>query len=156
MPCACSAPPPPTAWKPASSRDGHVLSQSLLDRLTTHLDTRFGLDALWLFGSIANVTATPASDVDLAALFQRRPTPLELLNARAALGEIAGRDVDLVDLDYDAPILVMQVLRYGRLLLDRNPARRIRLVAGAPARYEDLMIIRRQAERALLDRVRRG
>jgi hypothetical protein len=50
----------------------------------------------------------------------------------------------------------MQVLRYGRLLLDRQPARRLRVVAAAPGRYEDLKIVRREAERSLVERVRRG
>jgi hypothetical protein len=42
------------------------------------------------------------------------------------------------------------------LLLERNPARRLRLVAAAPGNYEDLKILRREGERRLLERVRRG
>jgi len=120
------------------------------------LDTLFGLDALWLFGSEAAHRTTAQSDLDLAGLFRRRPTRLELLDAQAELGQLLSRNVDLLDLDQASPIVVMQVLRRGQLLLDRNPARRLQLIAGAPARYEDLMIVRREAERRLLERVRRG
>jgi predicted nucleotidyltransferase len=120
------------------------------------LDDRFGLDALWLFGSAATGMATTDSDIDLAALFQRRPSGVELLEAKQQLGSLLSRDVDVVDLDRASPILVMQVLRYGRLLLDRQPARRLRVVAAAPGRYEDLKIVRREAERSLVERVRRG
>jgi hypothetical protein len=81
---------------------------------------------------------------------------LELIDARGDLAAQLGRPVDLVDLDRASPILVMQVLRHGHLLLDRDPARRHRLAAAAPGRYEDLMIVRRPVERALLDRLRRG
>lgn len=80
----------------------------------------------------------------------------ELLEARLELAASLSRDVDLVDLDRASPVLVMQVLRYGRLLANSDPAHRIRLEAAAPGRYEDLMIVRREAERALIGRVRGG
>jgi hypothetical protein len=82
--------------------------------------------------------------------------PTELLEARGEIGSLLARDVDLVDLDQASPILAMQVLRHGRLLVDANPARRQRFVAHAPGRYEDLKIVRREAERSLLARVRHG
>jgi uncharacterized protein len=129
---------------------------SLLDRVAERLDERFGLDALWLFGSAAKGTATAASDIDLAALFRQRPSTAEILDVREELGGWLARDVDLVDLDAASPILVMQVLRHGKILLDRNPIRRSRFVAAAPGNYEDLMIVRREGERVLLDRIRGG
>lgn len=138
----------------AQGRDG-VLDTGLLQRGAKALHQRFGLDALWLFGSAAR-GAPGKADLDLAALFHRQPSPVELLEARETLGALMGVEVDLVDLDRASPILVMQVLRYGKLLVDRDPARRHRLVAAAPGRYEDLRILRREGERALLDRVRRG
>lgn len=133
-----------------------MLGPESVEQIAKLLDERFGLDALWVFGSVASSAATATSDIDLAALFARRPTVAELLEARAELGRVLGRDVDLVDLERASPILAMQVLRHGRLLRDGNPSRRRRFVAGAPGRYEDLRIIRRKAEAALLDRVRSG
>jgi predicted nucleotidyltransferase len=133
-----------------------VLDPTELQWTANWLDARFGLDALWLFGSEARGTTRPGSDLDLAALFRRRPSALELRDARAQLAARLGRDVDLVDLDRASPILAMQVVRHGRLLTEANPARRLRFVAGVPGRYEDLRIVRRQAEQALLERVRRG
>lgn len=64
--------------------------------------------------------------------------------------------MDLVDLEHASPILAMQVLRYGRLVADGSPRRRIAFVAGVPGRYEDLKIHRPEAERLLLERIRRG
>lgn len=133
-----------------------VLGPESVEQIAKLLDERFGLDALWVFGSVASNAATATSDIDLAALFARRPALAELLEARADLERVLGRDVDLVDLERASPILAMQVLRHGRLLRDGNPSRRHRFVAGAPGRYEDLRIIRRKAEAALLDRVRSG
>jgi hypothetical protein len=80
---------------------------------------------------------------------------LELLEVQGELEALVGRPVDLVDLDCDAPILAMQVLRHGKLLVNRVPERRLAFAAHTPVRYEDLKIVRREAERALLERVRR-
>jgi len=133
-----------------------VLDPSQLQRIAERLDARFGLDALWVFGSEARGTVRRPSDVDLAALFRRPPSKVELLEARDELADLLGRDVDLLDLEQVSPILAMQVLRHGKLLVDTNPVRRQQFVAAAPGRYEDLKIVRREAERALLERVRGG
>jgi predicted nucleotidyltransferase len=135
---------------------GRVTFNSDIRLVVDRLDRRFGLDALWVFGSQAAGRAARTSDLDLAALFRQRPSMEELLEERQELGELLSKDVDLVDLDSTSPILAMQVLRYGKLLVDRNPSRRVSFAAAAPGRYEDLKIIRREAERELLQRVRSG
>ena len=139
----------PAKWRP-------VLSAAQIDLIKEHLDGRFGLDALWLFGSEAMGSAGPFSDIDLAGLFRRRPSALDLLEARHALGALLERDVDLVDLERISPIVAMQVFRHGRLLVDANPGRRHQAVSSAASRYEDLRIVRREAERAMLARIRDG
>jgi hypothetical protein len=127
-----------------------------LSRAADWLDRRFGLDALWLFGSEARGRAGPESDLDLAALFLRPPTSFERFEAAVDLGALLGREVDLIDLDSASPILAMQVLRHGRLLVDRNRTRRAAFFSRALSLYEDLKIVRRGAERALLERVAGG
>jgi len=115
------------------------------------LEGRFPLSALWLFGSEARGQARPGSDVDLAALFSR-PVPAEaLFAARFDLETLFGRAVDLVDLRRASPALGLQVLRHGRLLLDRDPADRHVFAMLLPSRYVDLKIARAAAERALIE-----
>ncbi len=63
-------------------------------RAAASLDQQFGLEVLWLYGSAAKGTDRPGSDLDLGALFTRRPSGHEMFKA--------------------GPILGMQVLRYGR------------------------------------------
>ena len=133
-----------------------VLSAAQIDVVKDHLDGRFGLDALWLFGSEASGLAGSSSDIDLAGLFRGRPSSLDLLEAENALGELLGRDVDLVDLDRVSPIIAMQVLRRGCLLIDANPGRRHQMISATASRYEDLKIVRREAEHAMLARIRNG
>jgi hypothetical protein len=133
-----------------------MLPEAQLALIDVALDRLAGLDALWLFGSEATGRATSRSDVDLAALFARRPSPLALVAAREGLQEILGRAVDLVDLERASPVLAMQALRHGRLVVDRNPTHRVRFTAALPGRYEDVAILRRPAERLLLARLAHG
>jgi predicted nucleotidyltransferase len=127
-----------------------------LQQAVDFLEERFGLDTLWLFGSEALGTSRPDSDVDLAALFHRRPNALEVFEAQAELAELLHREVDLVDLDRASPILGMQVLKHGRLLLDRNPKRRHSFFSRTISMYDDIKIIRREAERRLFERFAGG
>ncbi len=120
------------------------------------LDRRFGVDALWVFGSEARGQARAGSDLDLAVLFANRPTAFDLIEAQAEAELLAGREVDLVDLESASPLLAMQVLRHGRLLVDRDPARRCRFVAAVPGRREDVLRMRRPIEQRLLERITHG
>jgi predicted nucleotidyltransferase len=131
-----------------------MVTQDQIDRIIDFLDRTFGLDTLWLYGSEARGAAKPDSDVDLAALFRRRTEPLEVFDARADLEEILHRDVDLVDLDQTSPILGMQVLKHGRLLVDRNPGRRHDALGRTLGLFEDVKILRREAEKELFRRLR--
>lgn len=133
-----------------------MLTQDQIDRVTTVLDRWFGLDTLWLYGSHAKGTERQDSDMDFAALFRRRPEGLEIFDARTELEEVLRRDVDLIDLDQAPPILAMQVLKHGRLLVDRNPSRRHDAFSRILSLYEDVKILRREAESALFKRMRVG
>jgi hypothetical protein len=133
-----------------------MISPAQLTQLEAPLDRLAGLDALWLFGSEATGTATSRSDVDLGALFATRPSPLALLAAREELQELLGRPVDLVDLERASPVLSMQVLRHGRLVAERNRTHRIRFESALPGRYEDVVILRRPAEKLLRARLANG
>ncbi|HKV07999.1 MAG TPA: nucleotidyltransferase domain-containing protein [Thermoanaerobaculia bacterium] len=130
-----------------------MIDSDVLQKAADLLDQRFGLDTLWLFGSEAEGKERQGSDVDLAALFRRQPKGLELLDARTELEEILHREVDLVDLDHASPILGMQILRRGRLLVDRNPRRRFAFSSRTLSMYEDLKIVRREGEQVLLERI---
>jgi len=127
-----------------------------LQKTVSFLDRRFGLETLWLFGSEARGASRPGSDLDFAAFFRRRPSALEVLDAREDLKGALHREVDLVDLDQASPILGMQVLRYGRLLVDRDAPRRYAFFSRTISMYEDVKIGRREAERTLYARVSRG
>jgi predicted nucleotidyltransferase len=130
-----------------------MLSEAVIDRVVALLEARFGLDALFVFGSEAAGTQRPGSDLDLAALMRSRPDALELLDAQTALEQIAGQEVDLVDLGAASPILARQVLRGGRCVFGSDAPALARFEAVLPGRYEDLKRLRAEAETALVQRV---
>ena len=133
-----------------------MLTSALTPRIVALLEERFGLEALFVFGSEAAGTQHRRSDLDLAALFRRRPDALALLDAQTALAEIAGTDVDLVDLGAASPIPARQVLRNGRCVFGADAPELARFEATLPSRYEDLERLRAEAERALVDRMVHG
>lgn len=133
-----------------------MLAPDAIERAASELERRFGLAALWVFGSVARGEEHEGSDLDLAALFRRRPSATELLDARAELALELGRDVDLVDLASASPILAMQVARHGRLVRDVAPERRVAFLTALPGRYDDVRRMRAAAERALVTRVLDG
>ena len=133
-----------------------MLSETLVERVVALLDERFGLDALFVFGSEAAGALRRDSDLDLAALLRSRPSALELLDAGTAIEARVGRDVDLVDLGAASPILARQVLKNGRCVFGPDAPALARFEATLPSRYEDLKRIRAEAERALVERVAHG
>jgi len=134
----------------------HSMDEAQTTALTEALDQRFGVDALWLFGSHATGRASSTSDIDLAVLFRTRPTAAERIELESELATILGKPVDLIDLDGVSPALAMQVLRHGQLLSDGNPRRRIAFTARVPARYDDLRRLRAPIERKISERMNHG
>lgn len=98
--------------------------------------------AAWLYGSVGRGAHGPASDVDVAILRGRssqgtlEDLPLDL---EAALESVLGRAVSVIVADDAPPDLVHRVLRDGRLLVDRDPGRRIRFEVQTRNEYFDLV-----------------
>ena len=106
------------------------------------LDDHPEVIATYLFGSRGRGDASPRSDVDLAILFagDGPDDPFAGMGLRVS-AEIERRlkcPVDVVVLDRAPPALVHRVLRDGRLLVDREPERRVRFEVDARNRYFDL------------------
>ncbi len=72
--------------------------------------------AIYLFGSRANGTANSDSDLDLAVLVAGYAEPLQLWDISNDLAEIAGCDVDLLDMRAASTVMQYQILQTGRCL----------------------------------------
>ena len=67
----------------------------------------------YLFGSYAAGLQRRDSDIDVAIYFKRPPVALSFLDYLFRLGEISGRNVDLISLNGTSPFLKRQVLKDG-------------------------------------------
>lgn len=132
------------------------MSASDLQQAVEYLVREDNPHAIWVFGSVARGEARPDSDVDFAVLFRKPPTLDLVQERRSNLTAILRRDVDLVDVRTASPILQMQILKNGQLLFEGDAPMRVRFEQTVPSRYEDLKLIRRSAEAALLRRLKHG
>lgn len=71
--------------------------------------------AVYLFGSQADGTATPESDVDLGVLFGEATGIADRVRLEARFSEALGKDVDLVDVGHCKPFLALAVIKGERL-----------------------------------------
>jgi len=136
-----------------------------LDERLTVLVRRWSVDidvaAIYLFGSRAQGTAGPRSDVDLAVVVRADMDERQRFSKRMALLDDATRAlgtdaVDVVVMD-DAPsVLAHRVLRAGRLLAERDPQRRARVVENVMRRYLDERWLHTVLDEGLQRRVREG
>lgn len=93
------------------------LLQSLLQVLRTQPNVRLAV----LYGSVACGNERPDSDLDLLVLL-REDSHVALAAVGERLRDVSGRTVQLVSLEqaHRAPLLLGDVLRDGRVLVDRD------------------------------------
>jgi predicted nucleotidyltransferase len=105
-----------------------------------------GALAVYLFGSVARGEARPDSDVDVGVLYAVAPPATLTAPPLALEGELEralARPVQVAVLNRAPADLVHRVLRDGRLVLDLDPAARIRFEVQRRNEYFDLAPIRR-------------
>jgi predicted nucleotidyltransferase len=122
-----------------------VLARSLGEALG---DCRFA----FVFGSFLTRGFGAESDVDVAADFGNVLGLDERLSLNERLDAATGRHVDLVDLWRADPIIAMQVLKHGRLLVARDRRALAAFQMKAISEYLDWKIDRAPVEAALLAR----
>lgn len=97
-----------------------------------------GIAAVYLFGSVARGTARPDSDVDVGILYSREPPKgLDVFRLQGEIEDLLGAPVQVVTLDTAPADLVHRVLR-GKLLVERDPSRRVRFTVRAQNEFFDL------------------
>lgn len=71
---------------------------------------------IYLFGSQADGSATPSSDIDIAVLLDKKMNPVARFDLEQTLAIELNQDVDLVDLLMASTVLQNQVIMNGELL----------------------------------------
>jgi len=93
--------------------------------------------AAYLFGSTAMGRDRGGSDLDLAIVAKQPIPSRERLRMEADLSSRLRRDVDLVVFDQATPLLQHQILKYGLLIWENDPAERVRQEVRSRAAYLD-------------------
>ena len=111
-----------------------------------------GLRLVVLFGSVANQTARPASDVDIGVLGGDGWKALEL---GAAVAAVVGREPHVVDLATAPLALRFEIARTALLLLETEPHLFARFQAQAALEYFDLAPLRARCAEGVRRRLRK-
>ena len=112
--------------------------EELIARLRPVLHARDDVRFAALFGSAATRGPESARDIDIAVSFTRKPTWLELARLGEELEAIAGKDVDLVDVDDASTLLRWEVVKAARPIAVRERRAWVELLARVPIEHADL------------------
>ncbi len=107
------------------------------------------VQAIYRFGSTVAGADGPGSDLDLAVLGSQPIDPVVRFDLQEQLASVVRRPVDLVDLRAASPVMAMQVLAEGELLLDSAPEARGLFEDRAYGSYARL----NEERRGILERV---
>jgi len=98
-----------------------MISMTVLDRLVNVLlEVLPDIQAIYLFGSEARHDMHSDSDIDLAVLHKGGMDELQLWKVAQELAAIAGKDIDLIDLDKASTVMQMQIVSQGKRLMCKD------------------------------------
>lgn len=90
-----------------------MLEKNIENQLIKLIQTKINPDFIVLFGSFAKGTNRPDSDIDLAYFSKKQLSSYERFIVAGELAEIAGREVDLIDLKQIDTVFTMQIFSQG-------------------------------------------
>ena len=90
-----------------------MLEKKLEKQLIEKIQSKLNPDFIILFGSFANGTNRLDSDIDLAFFSKEQLSSYERFLLSGDLAEIAGREVDLIDLKQIDTVFTMQIFSQG-------------------------------------------
>jgi len=102
--------------------------------------------AVYIFGSVATGRHRRDSDIDVAVVAKRTISSRERLRLEAYLSNLLQQDVDLVVFGQASSLLQHQILKYGQLVCENDPAERIRQEVRARAEYLDTRYLYREIQ----------
>jgi len=119
-----------------------------------------GVVLAYLFGSQAEGTARPLSDIDLAVLLPSNLAGVERFRIQLKLIDDCGvafqrSDVDVVILNEASPLLAYEVVKHGKLLYEDEASRPATdFAVYTLSRYADTAPFRNLQNQYLFDRIR--
>lgn len=121
-------------------------------KIKAYLSGDSAISTAFLYGSQVSGCVNQDSDLDIALLFDREHLPKtdRLLQLVDDLISITEREVDLLILNDASPIICMQVLRKGEMILDKNHQAYLDFFAKTVSKYDDLKRVRLVIEKNMM------
>ena len=128
----------------------------LLDKIINSVELKkffeknYDILLAFVFGSVAKGRERDESDIDIAILFSKSPSFDASFKIKDEISDILKKEVDLAILNDTSPILGMQVLKYGKLLFERNKGEYSKFFVKTMNFYYDLKTCRVENEKKIL------
>jgi len=129
---------------------GNVDIQDMSKKLEKFLSKCSDVILTFLFGSFARDNATTFSDLDIAILFCNTTDYYRINDLREKLSEVINIPVDIVVLNNASPVIKMQVLKKGILLVNKDPKAYNEFFVNTVKEYDDLKRTRKEIEEKIL------
>ena len=114
-----------------------MLPRDQIQRIEQYCLNQEAIAAVYVFGSAATGKDRGKSDIDLALILRSPIDPMKRVEMETALSNLLHKDVDLVIFDKSSPLLQHQILKYGQLIFEDDPAERVRQEVYARKAYFD-------------------
>jgi len=129
---------------------GKSCIDDILEQMREYLSRRNDIAFAFLFGSVAAGHRNVLSDLDLAIFFDGPLDFFKITDMREEISGIFGLETDIVALNSASPIIRMQVLKKGVLLVKRDPRAYNNFFVNTVKEYDDLKRSRREIENNIL------
>ncbi len=120
--------------------------KKLKETLTMHSD----IVLVFLFGSFVRGDITSFSDLDIAIYFTGTVDFYRINDLREDISEMLGIEVDIVVLNTASPVIKMQVLKKGTLLINKDQRAYNENFVNTVKEYDDLKRTRKEIEEKIL------
>lgn len=129
-----------------------IHNKDVIRTITGELLKHPDIISVYLFGSFASGKITSESDVDLGVLFRENIdiNASRIIDLNELLSERAGVSIDIVVLNSAPPRISMQILRNGKIIVNRDVLSTARWISGTIMRYDDYKYSISSIERAIL------
>jgi predicted nucleotidyltransferase len=125
-------------------------SSDITEKIRNLLSKDPGIVLAFLFGSYAAGNVTASSDADIALLFSTPPDFYKTSELTENLSASLKTEVDILVLNSASPVIKMQVLKHGILLINNDPGTYSDFFVDTVKRYDDLKFTRREIEDNIL------
>jgi len=130
----------------AKSEPKDQIPEDLSNRIFEFANRHAEIAAIYIFGSVATAKNRSGSDIDVAIMVRGQVRGMERVQLETSLSNILRKDVDLIIFGEATPLLQHQILKYGKLIYERDPKERTRQEVAARREYLDTTFLYRVIE----------